>query len=87
VTIRHILSHILDKSFALENSCDLVAHPGMRHLDHVLPRHSAVADARQHIGYGIGYAHIITSLPHQLALMTPGIFPSDASSLKQILHS
>src|SRR4051812_8934594 len=71
---------VLDVALVLEQTGDLELELGRRHDDTVLQRLVGIADAREHVGYGIGQ-HLFS---YQELLVMPGIEPSCARVRRQI---
>src|ERR1700722_17465108 len=77
-----------DEALFLQDARNLHFELGGRHVHFGMARRLRVANARQHVGDGIGDCHVSTPglLSYQLALMTPGTSPARASWRKQMRH-
>src|SRR5216683_2977769 len=87
-----------DVALVLQDAGDLELQARRRDLDLGVPRGVGVADARQHVGDrvaddsrrglldGLGGCLGDCCSHHQLAFVTPGTRPSEASSRKQMRH-
>src|SRR5688572_12047413 len=70
---------VLDVALVLQHLRDRRLYLAGGHRHRLLLRALPVADARQHVGDGIGHTHMRSSPPcYQLALITPGISPWSA---------
>src|SRR5574343_62953 len=81
LAVRGLDLEAVDITFVLQHLGDGHLHLGRGHRHAGLGDHLGVTDAGQQIGDGITHAHVVSLLPiYQLALVTPGILPSKASS-------